>query len=315
MASFSKLNQEKIKEIMSRYDLEYINSHQIKGGACNSSFLLETNKGKYVLTIFEEQDHDYINRYCRIMVHLDKNNFQTSKVFALKDGGYVSEVFGKPAVLKTYLDGEIDFNLTEDRLEMIGHNLATLHNIETADFFPKVHPHGIQDFYKINDLNLHSDYEIWLEGQVERIASGIDPQLPRSLIHGDLFFDNVLFSNGKIVAIIDFVEACDYYDISDLGMAVVGQCIEDGQISYNKVKALISGYESVRVLEDIEKEAFKNFIEYAAIVISFWRFCRYHVQKTVPEKKDKHMEMVMLSKHIRTIPDQVFTENIFDTKR
>ena len=315
MASFSKLNQEKIKEIMSRYDLEYINSYQIKGGACNSSFLLETNKGKYVLTIFEEQDHDYIIRYCRIMVHLDKNNFQTSKVFALKDGGYVSEVFGKPAVLKTYLDGKIDFNLTEDRIVMIGHNLAKLHNIETADFFPNVHPHGIQDFHKVKGLNLNHDYELWLEGQIKRITSEIDPLLPRSLIHGDLFFDNVLFNNGKIVAIIDFVEACDYYDIFDLGMAVVGQCMIDGQISYLKLKALIDGYESVRALEDNEKAAFKFFIEYAAIVISYWRFCRYHVQKTVPEKKDKHLEMVTLSKYIRTIPDQVFTENVFGLKQ
>ena len=80
--------------------------------------------------------------------------------------------------------------------------------------------------------------------------------MPKGLIPGDIFFDNVLFRNENIQAIIDFVEACHYYFVFDLGMSTLGLCRTDGEIDLTKTRALIEGYQQKRPCEFLEGEFF-----------------------------------------------------------
>ncbi len=311
MASYLQLDIEKIIEIMPEYGLDLKRFESIKGGACNSSFLLHTKQGKYILTVFEDHDMEYISNYCHILIHLKKNHFQTSDLIIMENGNYVSELFGKPMILKTYLEGEVHKNLDEEMLKQIGTKLAKLHNLPTTKKIPTKYPHGVQEFHKVIGNDIDPFYESWLIDQIDFINDEIDQELPRSLIHGDLFFDNILFLDGQLSVFIDFVESCNYFKIFDLGMAVVGQCMQNEEISYKKVKALLSGYESIRELEDREKDAFQFFIEYAVVVISFWRYKRYNVHKIVEEKKQDHTEMAKNSRLIRSIPRSEFKKSVF----
>ncbi|MFQ3207164.1 MAG: homoserine kinase type II [Glaciecola sp.] len=87
------------------------------------------------------------------------------------------------------------------------------------------------------------------------MESNLSDSLPRGLIHGDLFNDNLVFENGKFKAIIDFEEACFYYSVFELGMAIVGTCFSNTSIDFNKVTALVDGYQQIRPLEPIEKDS------------------------------------------------------------
>jgi len=50
---------------------------------------------------------------------------------------------------------------------------------------------------------LDTEYEYWLKERLQSLKKHIPKNLPRGLVHGDIFFDIVLFENNEIIAIID----------------------------------------------------------------------------------------------------------------
>jgi homoserine kinase type II len=168
-------------------------------------------------------------------------------------------------------------NISTEMLKQIGTSMAKLHQISAPDFLPKLHPYGVQIFSTVIDKGIDKRYESWLSEQTQFLIDKLPKNLPKGLIHGDVFFDNVLFEDGKIKAIIDFEEACQYYLNFDLGMGILGLCRTNGKIDLTKVNALITGYEQIRLLEPLEKELLPLFIKYAAIATSWWRFWKYNI--------------------------------------
>ena len=147
---------------------------------------------------------------------------------------------------------------------------------------------------------------------VDLIKGKISPELPRGLIHGDIFYDNVLFTpDKKLAAIIDFEEACHYYKVFDIGMCIVGTCSRKGKLSLAKTKSLVDGYQSKRQLETLEKETLKVFAEYGAVATSFWRFRQHNITKPNEDKANRYLEMKWLADHIHVISKQEFKERLF----
>ena len=56
MAIYTKLDKEKVVSIISNYNLGNMNNYQgIKEGIENTNYLVETDKGKFILTIYEKR--------------------------------------------------------------------------------------------------------------------------------------------------------------------------------------------------------------------------------------------------------------------
>ena len=96
--------------------------------------------------------------------------------------------------------------------------------------------------------------------------------LPKALIHSDLFCDNVIVSEDKQnVTIIDFEETTYYYRIFDIGMAIIGSCSERNVLNQEKIKSLLHGYSKVIKLTPDEKRSLQAFTVYAGSSMTFWR--------------------------------------------
>jgi homoserine kinase type II len=126
-----------------------------------------------------------------------------------------------------------------------------------------------------------------------------------------LFFDNVLFEDEKIKAILDFEDVCRIYKVFDLGMAAVGICTEGTKTELNQVRALVNGYQEVRLLEKIEKDSLQIFIECAAILTSTWRFWKYNLDEPDIEKSNKYLQMVKIAENVSLIPKMLFMSTVF----
>jgi len=131
------------------------------------------------------------------------------------------------------------------------------------------------------------------------------------LVHGDIFYDNVLFEDENLKAILDFEDVSRIYKIYDLGMAVVGICTEEANIVIKKVRALIDGYQEIRLLEEIEKDSLQLCIEWAAILTSTWRFWKYNIDLPEKDKSEKYMQMVSIAKNASAIPKEEFKMAVF----
>jgi homoserine kinase type II len=131
------------------------------------------------------------------------------------------------------------------------------------------------------------------------------------LIHGDLFYDNVLFHNRKFKAMIDFEEICNYCKVFDLGMALMSICAADGKLNLENACALVKGYLDNGKLEEAERNALQLMVETAAVATSCWRFWKYNIHDPTPERAQTHWEMAQFAEHVRAIPKEDFTSQVF----
>jgi homoserine kinase type II len=311
MARYTQLQESDVQEIARNYDLTVSEFEPIEGGAGNSSYLLQTQQGSTVLTVFDEKTLSYVTRLGQLLLLLAEYEFPTTRPLSSVKGGMITVYRAKPVMLKAYIAGQVCKNLNETMLHQVGAAMAKLHRLPTPDFLPNKHPYGRQDFSTVIGRNIDPEYESWLAERFAYLERHIPPGLPSGLIHGDLFYDNVLFEKERFKAIIDFEEACRYYMGFDLGMGILGLCAEGLTVSLDRARALVTGYQQVRMLEEREKETLQLFVEYAAIATSYWRFWKYHIHSPIPEKADKHWQMVRLAEGVSAIPEASFLAAVF----
>lgn len=283
------------------------------GGAGNSSYLVTSQNEKYVLTIFDDKSLAHVSQLAKLLGYLATNDFTTTRILLAENNSNPVMRFGnKPVLVKEYITGEVCSNCDEKMLIQVGSSMATLHQISVPDFLPREHPYGKQEFPSVVETKIDAEYEEWLAERCKYLDQYLPKDLPTSLIHGDLFFDNVLFEEGELKALIDFEEACQYYRVFDIGMGIVGMCTETGKINVEKAKAFVRGYQQVQLLEDIEEDRLQLFIEYAAIATSYWRFWKYNIHEPMPTKAQLHQQMVEIANEVASIPQKEFRKALFD---
>lgn len=310
MTQYLKLQKNDIREILGKYNLKPINYKSIEEGLGNTNYLVRTTQNHYILTIFEIE-HIRAENLSRLLYLLEKYEFPATRIRKLANGDVITKHQGKPTLLKSYIVGLVVEKLDEDMFSQVGAAMASLHEIPSPDYLPDQHAYGLETFPRVMDKGINLEYENWLCQKYDFLIETIPSGLPRGLIHGDVFYDNVLFDEKKFKALIDFEEACQYYKVFDLGMAVVGLCTEGSKIILPKVRSLVKGYHTIRMLEEAEKEILQLFVEYAAIATSSWRFWKYNIDTPIAELSQKYLEMVNISKAANAIPDEKFMNVVF----
>lgn len=307
---YLKLKEKDILEISRKYNLTQIGYESMEESGGNTNYLVRTAQNQYVLTIFEIE-HIRVANLSRLLYLLEEFDFPTTRIQKLANGDVITSYQGKPVLLKPYIVGQVVENMDENMVSQVGTAMASLHEIPNPYYLPGQHSYGLETFPRVMDKGINLEYENWLAQRYDFLMQTIPSGLPRGLIHGDVFYDNVLFDGKKFKAIIDFEDACQYYKVFDLGMAVVGLCTEESKVRLPKVRSLVNGYQKIRVLERAEKEILQLFVGYAAIATSSWRFWKYNIDTPIAELSDKHWEMVNIAKGASAIPNGKFMNAVF----
>ncbi|WP_019029878.1 homoserine kinase [Colwellia piezophila] len=311
MATYTQLNQQEIQKLADNYQLTVAEFEPMEGGNGNSSHLMKTETSTYVLTVCDDKVYDEVFKMGQLLLLLEEHDVPCTRLISTVNSEILTTHSDKPVMLKAYIEGQVLDSLNETMLTQVGMQAARLNQISAPTYLPTNHPYGSQLFSKVIGLNIDEKYEVWLAKEVTYLDNNISDRLPLGLIHGDLFNDNLLFENGNFKAIIDFEEACYYYNVFELGMAIVGSCLNDTSINFDKASALVSGYQQVRPLEDIEKDSLQMFVRYAATATSYWRFNKYNIEMPSKDKADHHWKMVQVSEDVSAISKAKFLNGIF----
>lgn len=312
MARYTQLQEDDVRQIAIDYNLVFVGFAPLEGGAGNSSYLLHTQQADYVLTIFEEKTLAEVANLGQLLLLLARSEFPTTRLLIPTQGNIAILYKGKPVLVKAYIPGQVRMDLDATKLLQAGAAMARLHQIPAPNFLPRSHAYGRQVFASVIGRDIDPVYESWLAGRQSYLNQHIPSGLPIALIHGDLFYDNILFDRENLRAIIDFEEACRYYTLFDIGMAIVGLCAVEERIALEKARSLVTGYQKVRKLEKSEKENLQLFVEYASTAVSYWRFWKYHIDKPMVDKADKHRQMMRLAVRVNAIPQTRFMKIVFD---
>ena len=127
---------------------------------------------------------------------------------------------------------------------------------------------------RIGDLEFEVGYPT--TATVEKLYDEIDFQranreadIPRGVIHADLFRDNALWEGDTLSGIIDFYYACDDALLYDVAVLVNDWCSnEDASLDQEKVTALLREYNHYRALQDNEQELWPTMLRAGAL--RFW---------------------------------------------
>src|SRR5262245_63800270 len=87
-----------------------------------------------------------------------------------------------------------------------------------------------------------------LDDKFDYLNNYLEGKLPKGIIHGDLFADNLIMKGDKVIAMLDFEAACRGKFIFDLATAVNALCFDGEQYHLKRVEALIAGYGGIRAL-------------------------------------------------------------------
>jgi homoserine kinase type II len=310
MAQYSKLQENEILEITKKYELNVIDYEPFEGSAENTSYWLRTLQGEFVLTIFKAEP-TRVAHMSKVLLVLEAHDFPCPRIRKLANGDVMTDYEGKSVLLKPFISGQVIKELDENMIFQLGTAMARLHEIPVPGYLLKKHIYEVTTYPKVLEIGNNLKYTNWLRQRFDFLIRSRPSGLPSGLVHGDLFYDNLLFDGKKFKAIIDFVEVCLHYKVFDLGMAVVGSCTAGTSIVLNKVKALVRGYQDVRTLEKKEKSSLLMFIEYAAILTSTWRFWQYKIDEPDVDKSDRYLQMVKIAKGVRSIPQSSFMQEIF----
>mgnify|MGYP000178595200 CR=1 FL=1 len=138
MAVYTKLSKRDLEDFFSKYNLgKLLNYKEIKEGIENTNYFIETEKGKFILTLYEKRvEEKDLPFFISLMKNLYDKNFPSPEPIINKNGNYISEISGKKAAVVSFLDGSAKKILNPQNCYIVGVNTAKLHAI-TADLAGK----------------------------------------------------------------------------------------------------------------------------------------------------------------------------------
>ena len=302
------LSKNEILEILKPYSIFIIKKIKIlEGGSENTNYKIDSEIGMIVLTISEQKSIDETLDLTKLLIYLKKNLFETSEIFFTKENKSISIHKGKPVMVKRFIKGKIMSNVPNHLLEKIGADTASLHKIKPPGFLREVIWCGIERFNEVEEYALNSSFDLWLKSIANYIDKHITSDLPKAIIHSDIFPSNIIVNDKKTIAtIMDFEEASYYYRLFDLAILILSLCSKDKTIDFSRASLILKGYNSVNKLIKAEKQALQPFIVYAAAGVAFWRHKNFNYIAPDNNLKDSYLKMKNLADKVRDIPTSHF---------
>ncbi len=308
MANYADINQDDIKEIMEVYGIHPVDSYAIlSGGSENTNYLVTASAQKYVLTLCEQKSTQQARELVNLLDYLAAHNFETSQVIHTSANEPISHWNGKPVIVKLFLEGNIMPILPNTILTEVGSQMGKLHSLDAPNYLPNSLSYGRESFQQVHEYMPDCAFGKWLDGIHAYLAAYSFEDLPKSLIHSDIFYSNVIVSNDlKTARIMDFEEAAQYYRIFDLGMAIIGLCEHGKEIDLQKANLLLRGYQKNTQLSDAEKGALQAFTVYAAAAMAFWRHKNFNYVNPDANMYDHYVQLQVLADYIQRVPKDTF---------
>ena len=268
MAAFTKFEDSKLEKYIALFSVGEVTFFApIESGIENSNYFVHTTKDgedrSYVLTIMESLTFNDLPFFNRVLSHLFNFGVPVPAPQQTLDGMTSTIFCGKPTVLFPKLEGSHLDSADAEHCEQIGKVLAEIHSSLTTKNLHRENPFSVDWMFEtidqIKPLVKERNFEL-LTRIADEYAEISELPLPKGIIHGDLFRDNALFVNEKLTGVIDFYRACHDFLIQDIAIAINDWCITDaGSIDEALRDGLLRGYESVRTLEDEEREFLPHF--------------------------------------------------------
>jgi homoserine kinase type II len=289
MAVFTEVSESQATELLQSLNLGKLTGLRgIQGGIENTNYFATTDKGEYVLTLFERLNFEQLPFYLHLMKHLAERGIPVPDPAPNRDGDILHTLNGKPAAVVNKLEGKSQLAPMNAHCAGVGGMLARMH-LAGADYrrsqpnlrglpwwnetVPVVLPYLTLDQAAL----IRSE----LAFQNHTAASSAYAALPRGPVHADLFRDNVMFNGEHLTGFFDFYFAGVDTWLFDLAVCLNDWCIDlsSGQHEAERAKAMIDAYQQVRPLSSAERQMLPAMMRAGALRFWISRLWDFHLPR------------------------------------
>ena len=274
MAVYTEVSDDELAAFLAEYDIgTAVSCKGIAEGVENSNYLLLTGRGPYILTLYEKRvDAGDLPFFLGLIEHLAARGVPCPVPVHGRDGEVLRTLCSRPAAITSFLAGVWPRRPRPDHCAALGEALARMH-LAGLDYAAE----------RANALSLDSWRPLFercragaddvvpglaaeISEALDRIEAAWPRDLPRGVIHADLFPDNVFFERDRLSGLIDFYFACNDALVYDLAVCLNAWCFEP-DLSFNVTKAryIIARYRAVRRCSEAEIAALPRLAEGAAL--------------------------------------------------
>jgi len=245
-------------------------------GLANTTYRLTTNDGEvFILRHLILQTPDNARVEARLQKILNLNGVVTPTYLKLRGKDAVGDVNGKYFTISKKLEGHTPTKTTLDLVHSFGETLAKIHD-SLAGCGELISPSPTQ-WMSLDNVEKEIEHcSGELRDRFTKLlleSKGIlDYDLPKSVIHSDLFLDNTFGDDKKITVVFDFETAEYTTRLLDIARTYL-PLIHDSMLTPKEIKHhLLAGYDSrsKQPLTKRELDLLPKAIVYVAVACASW---------------------------------------------
>jgi homoserine kinase type II len=279
MAVFTEVSFDEAAALVARLGIGRLERLEgIVAGIENTNYFADTDRGRYVLTLFERLTAEQLPFYLYLMQHLAARGIPVPAPHADAAGELLHALRGKPAALVDRLSGAHELAPDAKHCAAVGAMLARMH-LAGRDF-PRRQPNlrglawwreTVPRVRPFLDPGQRALIESELAFQEHLAATPAFEALPAGPIHADLFRDNVMFdAAGTLTGFFDFYFAGVDRFAYDIAVCLNDWCIDlaSGRLEEDRAAAFVAAYDAERRLSGDELRLLPAMMRAGAL--RFW---------------------------------------------
>lgn len=275
MSVFTEVSRTELEDFLRGYDLGRLLSYQgISAGSENSNFFVSCEGGEFVLTLVERGPVADLPFFIQLLERLQADGLPVPFAVPDRQGQALQSLNGRPALLQPRLPGKHIAEPDASHCKAVGKTLARLHNSTEASGLQRDSDRGLawMDKQLAQLFGRCSTEQQALLAPLQKLVESWrqnPPQLAQTVLHADLFRDNVLFDGHHLSGVIDFYNAASGWTLYDVAICVNDWCLgAQQQLHPERTHALLAGYAAIRRFTPAEAEHWPDMLRLAAL--RFW---------------------------------------------
>ena len=271
-------------------------------GMVNYNYKIVSDKGIFIIKISKsnicEVKTRNINLQNKVLIYLNKNNFCYEIPLPIKslNGDLFRMVNDNYVMVYSWIDGE-HFTEKESQREIMKslakYHLAIkdFHSKDLIEFdmkwifgkydkMKKIKPKNKTDRLMLDNLEIIENCMLKFQHN--------DHNENKLVTHSDFSFDNILFKDKEVSAIIDFGNVEYAPRIKDIARFIIITCVKNSVFIKKDMETLLVAYSSINPLTEQETKMIIPFMILNECVDFWWEYCEMKSTKEVRYERLLH---------------------------